>query len=368
MRDQVLIEATGGPGLRRARRSTFVARILAVYLASRLILLGVVLDVFGLHQAITRLSGIWDGAYYLQIAAHGYPTVLTHHQSSVVAFFPLYPLLVRVVAPAVGGNWAVSAIVVSFVAGAAACVAVGGLARARAGTQAGERAGWLFALAPGAAFLSPAYAEGLAIALCAVALLMLDRRRWLVAGLVGGLATAASALALPIVGAALWAAWRAGPRRAWIAPVLCSWGFISYCLYLWAHVGTPFGWFDAERWGWGGHHFDLFAPIRFFTTWSGATLVESLCMAGAVVGLWAMRRARVPGTWWAFTVPFLASVVFDAALWLTPRFLLSVFALLTATAIVVDDRRFRILVVFSAAAMVLVLVAYVSFPGFVYKP
>ena len=45
------------------------------------------------------------------------------------------------------------------------------------------------ALAPGAAFLSPAYAEGLAISLCALALVMLGRRRWLLAGVVGAFAT-----------------------------------------------------------------------------------------------------------------------------------------------------------------------------------
>ena len=70
------------------------------------------------------------------------------------------------------------------------------------------RAGWLMAVAPGAAFLSPAYAEGLAISLCAVVLLMLDRRRWLAAGVIGALATATSPLALPIVVAGAWAAWR----------------------------------------------------------------------------------------------------------------------------------------------------------------
>ena len=368
MPDQVLIDTRSDPGSIRAGRPGVIARILAVYLGSRLLLLGVVLDIFGPHQALIRLAGIWDGGYYLRIAAHGYPTVLSHHESSLVAFFPLYPLLVRLVAPLFGGDWAVAGTAVSFMAGAAACLAVGELARARAGVKAGMRAGWLFALAPGAAFLTPAYAEGLAIALCAVTLILLDRRRWIAAGLIGALATSASSLALPIVVAAAWAAWVSKDRRAWVAPALASSGFGAYCLYLWARVGTPYAWFDAERLGFGGHHFDLFASIRFFATWSGVTLVETFCVAAAAAGFWAMRRAKVPGTWWAFAVPLLASVVFDAALWLTPRFLLSAFPLIAAAAIVIDDRRFRALVAGSATLMVLVLVAYVSFPGFVFKP
>ena len=231
------------------------------------------------------------------IAAHGYPTSpLSHHESSLVAFFPLYPFLVRLVAPLFGGDWTVAGTAVSFMAGAAACLAVGELARARAGAKAGMRAGSaLHARARCRVLLTPAYAEGLAIALCAVTLILLDRRRWMAAGLIGALATSASSLALPIVVAAAWAAWVSKDRRGWVAPALASSGFGAYCLYLWAHVGTPYAWFDAERLGFGGHHVDLFASIRFFTTWSGVTLVETFCLAAAAAGLWAMRRAKVPG-------------------------------------------------------------------------
>lgn len=367
MQDQLLNGATPGIDQERAR-TPFVGPILAVYLASRLLLLLVLLDLFGPHRALIKLAGIWDGSYYLQIAAHGYPTFVAHHGNPDAALFPLYPALVRIVAPVFGDDGAMTGIMVSLLTGAVACLAVGALARDRAGTKAGVRAGWLVALAPGAMFLSIPYPEGLAIALCAGALLMLDRRRWLVAGLLGGLATAASSLALPIVVAAGWAAWRSRQPRAWIAPVFAALGFASYCLYLWIHSGTPFGWFDAERFGWGGHHFDLGSPVRWFMTWSGITLVETLCIGAVGAGLWAMRRARAPGIWWAFTLPFLASVTFDSQLSLRPRFLLGAVPLIAAVAIVVSGRRFRVLLVTSGIAMVLVVVAYLALPGFAYQP
>jgi len=367
VQDQLVVDSVPGASQARATRSTFIAPILNVYLVSRLIVFGVLLDIYGLHRTIIRLTGIWDGTYYLRIAAHGYPTVVRDHGSTVIAYFPLYPLLVRSTGPLVDNNWVMSGAIVSLVTGAIACLAVGALARDRAGTQTGVRAGWLVALAPGAAFLSPAYAEGLAISLCAMALILIDRRRWLAAGVIGALATATAPLALPIVVAAGWGAWRARERYAWIAPILASSGFISYCLYLWVHVGTPFAWFNAERNGWG-HHFDLLAPFQWFTTWSGVTLVETLCVAVALGGLWLMHRARVPGTWWAFTLPFLASVMFDSALWLTPRLLLSAFPLVAGAAIVLTGKRFRMLLASSAMAMVLVLVAYTTFSGFVYRP
>ena len=133
-------------------------------------------------------------------------------------------------------------------------------------------------------------------------------------------------------------------------------------------MGTPFGWFDAERAGWSEHHFSLLAPVRWFETWSGITLVETCCIVLAIGGLWAMRRARVPATWWIVVVAVLLSVIFDWTLWLTPRFLLDVFPVVPAAAVVLEGRRYQIVVAISAAVMVLVLVAYVRFPAFVFEP
>ena len=363
MEGQLRYAAASRTDQKRARRSSFAARILGVYLLSRLILVPAIL---GSHRSFAGFVELWDGRHYLRIAAQGYPTSLAHHGTSVVAFLPLFPLLVRFAAPAFGNSWVLAGMVVSFLTGATACLAVGALACGRFGDKAGIRAGGLFALAPGAAFLSWGYAEGLAISLCAVALIMLDRRRWLAAGLIGALATAASSLAAPIVLAALWAALRAGERRAWLSPVLAASGFASYCLYLWVHLGTPFGWFDAERIGWHVH-IDPWSPVHWLTTHPGVAVVETLCLGIAVGGMWAMLRVRVPGTWWAYTLPLLASVTFNAGSWLSPRFLLSAFPLAAAVAIVVRGPRFRTLLLSSGFAMVLVLIAYTTWT-FVYQP
>jgi hypothetical protein len=169
--------------------------------------------------------------------------------------------------------------------------------------------------------------------------------------------------------AAAWSAWRSRQGHAWKAPALASLGFVSYCLYLWAHMGTPLRWFDAERAGWAGHHVDLLAPVSWFAKSPGITLVELFCAVVAGAGMWAMHRARVPGTWWIFTLAFLASIVFDGGMWLTPRLLLSAFPLVPAAAIAVRGEGFRALMAVSAVVMLLVLVAYTQqTTGFVYQP
>ncbi len=344
-----------------------VSRILLAYGASRLVVLGVVVDLFGVHQ-VAKLARVWDGRYYLRVAAQGYPTSVPHSTSDI-AFFPLYPLLVRAAAAATGRDVAVAAVVVSLFTGAAACVAVGALVRDEAGAEAGVRAGWLMAFAPGAMFLSAAYAEGLALALCAGVLVMLGRGRWLAAGLLGGLATAASSLALPIVAAAVFAAWRARTGRAWVAPVLSCAGVGSYFVYLWVHTGTPFAWFDAQRLGWA-QHFSLGATWHWLALGSGITVVETVSIGLAVFGLWALAQARAPGTWWVYTIVLAGTILFRSASWMTPRLVLSLFPLAAALAMALRPERFRVVLVGSGVLMVVVLVAYTtpSLVGFVFSP
>ena len=330
--------------------------------------LGLVVDLFGVHVPAAKFAGLWDGRYYLAIAAHGYPTAVSHTYSDI-AFFPLYPLVVRCVAVVFGLHVAVAAIVVSVLAGAAACVVLSVLVRDVAGEEAGIRAGWLLAFAPGAMFLSPAYPEGLAIALCAGALVMLGRRRWLVAGLLGALATATSSLTLPIVVAAAWAAWRARTRCAWAAPVLAGAGVSSYFLYLWSHTGTPFAWFDAQRLGWG-QHVSVLAAWHWLGRGPGIAVVETVSIALAIGGLWAMGRARVPGAWWVYTVALLGSILFGAGLWMTPRLLLSLFPLSGALAVTLRPERLRVVLVGSGVLMALAIAAYTtpSLARFVFQP
>ena len=70
------------------------------------------------HMPLDRLFGNWlqwDGWWYVAIARHGY-TYRPHHMSSV-AFFPVYPLVVRASGNVVPGGVPVAALVVTTVCG-----------------------------------------------------------------------------------------------------------------------------------------------------------------------------------------------------------------------------------------------------------
>jgi hypothetical protein len=136
-----------------------------------------------------------DGVWYLGIAHHGYgppPPIgadgaYTHLTS--LAFFPLYPLLIRVVAFA-GIPYLGAALFVTTVAGAVAAVAIVEWARPVVGDRGAVLLLGSWELLPSSIVLSMAYAEGLFVAAAACCLLALQRRRWLLAGIgaaIGGL-------------------------------------------------------------------------------------------------------------------------------------------------------------------------------------
>ena len=102
----------------------------------------------------------------------------------------------------------------------------------------------------------------------------------------------------------------------------------------------------------------------------GIAVVETISIALAIAGLWAMGKARVPSTWWVYTVALAGSILFGAGLWMTPRLLLSLFPLSGALALGLRPERFRVVLVGSGVLMALVVAAYTtpSLARFVFQP
>ena len=115
--EQPRVARVGKAGGRGYSRWPWWVSVLAVYTASRLFAAGVFLFVASRQEAtdaasaapdyFTFVSRWYDGAWYMAIADHGYPTQLPVDGSGVVgqnawAFYPLYPMLVHVVMAAGG--------------------------------------------------------------------------------------------------------------------------------------------------------------------------------------------------------------------------------------------------------------------------
>src|SRR5437763_4637079 len=137
---------------------------------------------------------------------------------------------------------------ISGVGGLVATVLVQRLATGWWGEQSGRRATLLFCLFPGSVVFSMAYSEGLLIPLAAGCILALERRRWLLAGILAGIATATGATAAALILVCAVAVRR--DRKALIAPLLSLSGIAAFALYLWQWTGTPFATLEAQRYGW----------------------------------------------------------------------------------------------------------------------
>lgn len=142
-----------------------------------------------------------DVTWYLRIAATGYAPDLTR-----AAFFPLYPMLVHVVTPLVGGEQhaLAAAMVVSNLGALAAFIGIGLLATREDSSSTGPIAMRMLAAYPFAFFMVAGYAESLFVALAAFALFFARRRSWRWAAACGFLAGLTRPTAVILIAPLFW--------------------------------------------------------------------------------------------------------------------------------------------------------------------
>ncbi|MCU1432694.1 MAG: putative lipoprotein [Actinotalea sp.] len=130
----------------------------------------------------------YDSGWYHRIATQGYEYV--PGEQSSIAFFPTYPLTVRGLGGVIGDHQ-VAGSLVALLAGGAAAVLFGAWVWRRLPRPAALTAIALLLLYPYALFLYGAmYADSLFLLNAVGAFLLLERRQYWLAGLVGALATA----------------------------------------------------------------------------------------------------------------------------------------------------------------------------------
>jgi len=269
---RVLLGKETESGLSKAdRRGAPPAALMAAALGALLSRLALYLIAYAMHRAMGRggtfaqtfrmLWDHWDTTHYLTIAANGYTSVGDERLRLV--FFPLYPLLIRLVSPLTGGNFFLSGIAISL---ACACVSAALVCElgymhgdAREGGKTAALGVAYFLLDPMSVFLGCCYTESLFIALTLGAIVLLRRGHpWLMA-----LCGAASALTrmpgvilagLPII--ALLGKFgrreaRARDAAACLGQVAVVFsGLMIYWAINWYVTGDPFMYMTYQRENW----------------------------------------------------------------------------------------------------------------------
>lgn len=299
----------------------------------------------------------WDGIWYLRIVRRGYPEYvpsgITYDDPEArVAFFPMYPWLVRTVDRVLPGGDTFAALVVNLVLGAVFVLLVGLLARHWFGENTARSAMVLASFFPGSFVLSFAYSEALLLTLAAACLLALTRERWLWAGVFAAVATATRPNGVALVAATAVAAFVAIRRsrdwRALIAPLLSPIGFVAYQSWIDRHAHETRVWFRVQGEAWKeGASFGLTAirnTLEAFTKplTSPTDLITAVAFLATLLVVWiAWRRVRLPAPAAAYSAVIIALMLLPATVTARPRFLFTAFPLFIAAAVWLDDDRRR---------------------------
>lgn len=202
----------------------------------------------------------YDSGWYFGIARSGYDAAPAMAGGRAnIAFFPVYPLLMRYVGRLFGrapSDVYLGGVLVAWVSFVLAMVVLYHLARLDLPRRHAERAVLLTAIFPFAFFFGVAYSESTFLLFTVLTIYLLRTRRWLPGGLAGAVAGATRVTGIMMWPALAWIAWRSAEPssrdRIWaaVALVLAATGFGAYCLYMYGESGNPFLWAVAlKRWG-----------------------------------------------------------------------------------------------------------------------
>ena len=225
----------------------------------------------------------YDAGWYHGIASQGY--VFAAGGRNNLAFFPLYPMLMRAGGTLLGSqqqDFYFAGIVVSWLAFACAMVMLYKLARLDLDERSAERAVVYAALFPFAYFFGVVYSESVFFLALVSTAYAFRTRRWGWAALAGAAMTATRVTGVMALPGLAWIAWRAtrraslkqpgsqlaspkhsegGPKppegalNAALAVVGCAAGIGLYSVYNYTLSGSPFAWYDAiTHWNYAPGH------------------------------------------------------------------------------------------------------------------
>jgi hypothetical protein len=372
--------------------------ITVMYLAARglLLLVAYLNSRFGHHNFLHELAN-WDGLWYRSLANHGYPDHVSYAQTTL-GFFPLFPLTIWAVEQPLllltGHNaiWCatVAGALISGIGGLVATVLVHRLAEGWWDRDTARRATILFIVFPGSVVFSMVYSEGLLLPLAAGCIYALERRRWVLAGILAGVGTAVQPVGLALVPVCLFSALLELRRQGWslraagrsfLAPLLSLSGLAAFMAFLWAWTGNPLATYLAQHHGWS----ETTTPLSLwnmavklshqisFSHFNEPTINLNLVIGligGVVLLIWLVlvwfdRREISPeAILWTLAIVFLAYTSSNVPP--LPRMLITAFPALMVVARYAHGRWFALIV--WANGVLLAGLSLLTFYGFTLRP
>ena len=283
---------------------TAILAIAAMYLISRAIFLLIAhismlqfgpvpgLDDTGILSYLCR----WDCQWYLDIAANGYSVVEVGGKpgATTFAFFPLFPLAVRLISPLFNGNYLLAAVVLTNTCFLAALVYIYRYARLmNVDHVAALLAAGLVCVLPQSVTFSAAYSESPFLLLLVVAMFYLRSQRYLVAGIAAAMLSSmrpngvfflffAVACVIRQVGArAFFAPWRA--PELYMPIVFAPLGMFAFMAFCFVTTGDAFAHPSTEYYGWGWRFGPPWESLRMLLPHDAAQLLATVDVVGVLL-------------------------------------------------------------------------------------
>ncbi len=279
------------------------------------------------HSPFLSMWAKWDSQWYIQIARDGY--WFQPLQQSNVAFFPVYPLALRLSAPFLGGNLVLAGFVLSNLAFLGALIFLYCLAEIElkdadpaaqdVGRAAARRTIYYLAFFPTAFFFSAVYTESFFLLFSVATVYFARRRRWVLAAVAGILAAATRNMGVLLWALVMWEwlrchgwrvtrihraeTWRSlwsGIKADWIEVIIVAaipLGLLLYMGFLQISFARPTAFIEVQA-AWGRQNIGPVAVVsRELSALSDLALTQSnlsrLLNLGALLAVLAM----VPAIW-----------------------------------------------------------------------
>lgn len=293
----------------------------------------------------------WDCGLYMSIVTQGYeaqPGWGPDGDAASWAFFPLFPLLARLVSQLSTLGPIVSAVLVANLCFLAGLVVLHRVARKVADAATARFVVLAFAFSPLALYFSVPYTESLYFLLMVTAMYCASTGRWLAAGAAAAALSATRnlgvfvALSLAVLGLQQFG-WRrlvrlaAGTERFYVALALAPLGLFAFMLFLYHRVGDALA-FKNVQVAWGGTPGNPLNTLAQAWRWGG--VYEYYCMAcvalALLAGAYLVRRGYLAE---ALILLLGTLIPITVRMQSAPRYALTLYPFFLALGLVLRARR-----------------------------
>lgn len=288
----------------------------------------------------------WDSGWYSSIVLAGYPKSI----APVYAFFPLFPLLVSVVAK-FGIHFLVAGYFINIVASFFASLALYKLAREFVTEKYSLYTVLLFLVFPMSFFMFAFYTEAVFCALSFWAIYFARKQQWAYASILTMFCTATRLVGLlvmiPVVleylRAKQYSIKKFDYNVLWFA--LMPLGLIAYMIYSYTQVGSYFAMFEAYKLGeWSYQSFQpnfvltlIRSAIQVGKTGEFLVLLPLLCWVGFASVIFVVRK-KLPLSYVVYTIASLVFIVLNGNLTSVNRYVLPLFPVFIAMVMLLRNK------------------------------